>query len=151
MAGAADKKQAVSNVKILKEIHLLTFSIQAISIVLVWYFHRPQSRWQSLVFSSPSWLCQYVLETTGRPKFATKDGRETLVSAGQDLKQSGLVEYMFDIIYMTLICHILMWVFGSNKVWLLYLAVRASFLMIPVNLFINSFRSPGTLVTKRGL
>ncbi|KXI82171.1 UNVERIFIED_CONTAM: hypothetical protein ACS92_06465 [Bacillus cereus] len=50
-------------------------------------------------------------------------GYSVLSSAGQDLQQQGLTEYMIDIVYLTLAIDVLMVLFGSNKAWLLLLAV----------------------------
>jgi len=40
---------------------------------------------------------QYILETTGRPKY---DANGALKSAGEDLAAPGLTEYFFDIVWV---------------------------------------------------
>ncbi|ODV96994.1 hypothetical protein PACTADRAFT_48776 [Pachysolen tannophilus NRRL Y-2460] len=120
MAGSSQKKQAVSNIQSLKEIHTLSLVINLVTLIVLFSFNRPSSKKIFIIFTIPLLICEYIIEKTGRPKY---DSSGKLVSSGEDLKQSGLTEYMFDIIYFTLICDILMIVFGSNKVWYLYLAI----------------------------
>lgn len=119
MAGASQKKLAVSNTSTLKEIHTLSLAVNSVAIFVLFLFHRPASKLPYLLFSTPLYLCQYIIEKTGRPQY--QNG--TLVNSGLDLKQAGLTEYFFDIIYFTLLCDVLMIIFGSNKVWYLYLVV----------------------------
>lgn len=121
MAGASQKKQAVNNVNVLRQIGIIAGVVNALSLIAIFIFRRPSSVKTFLVFSIPGWVCHYILESVGRPKFS--EGK--LVSAGQDLEQSGLTEYMFDIVYVTLLEDILMILFGSNKVWWLYTMIPA--------------------------
>ncbi|GME77868.1 unnamed protein product [Ambrosiozyma monospora] len=124
MAGASDKKQATSNLKILKEIHLASAIVNGLTVLSLFFLHRPSTKKYYFILSIPAFICQYVIETTGRPTYTkTLQGYQQLVKSGQDLKQSGLTEYMFDLIYITLIIDILLILFGSNKVWLLFLVV----------------------------
>ncbi|GMM38463.1 Snd2 protein [Saccharomycopsis crataegensis] len=123
MAGASQKKIAASNKKILKEIHLISCSILAISAVAVFAFHRPASVKPFVIFNIPLLVCQAILESTGRPKYGPEGSK--LSGTVADLRQEGLTEYMFDIIYFTGIEDILMILCGSNKVWWLYIAIPA--------------------------
>ncbi|ODV87689.1 hypothetical protein CANARDRAFT_192786 [[Candida] arabinofermentans NRRL YB-2248] len=124
MAGASDKKQATANVKILKEIHTISLAINLITIIGIFIFHRPSTKKYYFIWSIPSILCQYILEKSGRPKYETNlQGYQILLKSGENLQQSGLTEYMFDVIYLTLICDLLMIILGSNKVWLLLLVI----------------------------
>ena len=65
------------------------------------------------------WL-QFQLESVGRPSF---DDRGVLITAGSDLGQSGLTEYMFDILYLTWGIQLLV-AFITTYAWWLYLLVR---------------------------
>ncbi len=124
MAGASDKKQATSNARILKEIHLLAHAVNIVTLFVLFYFNRPSSKKLYFIFSLPSAASEIILEKIGRPKYQTnKQGYSVLKKAGEELKQSGLTEYMFDIIYLTLIIDVLLITTGSNKVWWLYLVV----------------------------
>ncbi|GMF82564.1 unnamed protein product [[Candida] boidinii] len=123
MAGASDKKQAASNTKILKEIHTLNISSIIIASLIIFSFNRPQSKKWFIIFNLISIGFQYILEKTGRPKYGLKNGSKLLISSGEDLTQSGLTEYFFDIIYLTNLCNIILIIFGSNYIWLLFLSI----------------------------
>lgn len=115
MASSSLKKIASKNLQTLKELHTASLLINLLVLFLSFIFGRPQRYWVFLLFSAPAFLCEYSLERNGRPKF---DGK-TLVKSGDDLKGQGLYEYMFDCIYITWFCDVLMMVTGSNKVWLI--------------------------------
>jgi len=66
------------------------------------------------------WL-QFQLESVGRPKY---DGRGALISAGSDLGQAGLTEYMFDVVYLTWGIQLLV-AFTTTHAWWLYLIVTS--------------------------
>ncbi|KAH3667441.1 hypothetical protein OGAPHI_003090 [Ogataea philodendri] len=126
MAGASDKKQAAANESILKQLHIASAVINILALVALFVLHRPATKKYYILFSLPGLGCLYVIENVGRPKYhKNPQGYSVLTSAGQDLQQQGLTEYMVDIVYLTLIIDVLMIVFGSNKVWLLLLAVPA--------------------------
>ncbi|KAG7837527.1 hypothetical protein KL942_004415 [Ogataea angusta] len=126
MAGASDKKQAAANSSILRQLHLASVVVNVLALLALFLLHRPAAKKYYFIFSLPGLGCQYVLEKVGRPKYHTNpQGYSVLSSAGQDLQQQGLTEYMIDIVYLTLIIDVLMILFGSNKVWLLLLAVPA--------------------------
>lgn len=65
-------------------------------------------------------------------------GQKKLLRSGDDIKGAGLFEYMFDCIYVTWACDILMILFGSNKVWFLFLIVPG-FLIYRVTSVVKSF------------
>ncbi|GEQ67928.1 hypothetical protein JCM33374_g1594 [Metschnikowia sp. JCM 33374] len=125
MASSSSKKIASTNANTLKELHLISLGINVLVLLFLFIFNRPASKWKYIVFSLPSFGCQFVLEKSGRPVFATDQltGNQKLVRAGDDIKGPGLFEYMFDCIYITWLCDLLMIIFGSNKVWLLYLVI----------------------------
>lgn len=127
MAGAAEKKQATRNVETLASVHKLSAIVNAIAFICVFILRRPSSgRFRLLLFTIPLAFCEWTVEKIGRPVYSTnQDGYQVLMKAGQDLQQSGLTEYMFDVIYLTLLIDVLMCVFGTMKVWWLVLAVPA--------------------------
>lgn len=125
MAGAADKKQAQRNLQTLASVHKLSAVINTLAILFVFILKRPSSgkKW-FIIWSLPLLFCQYTVEKIGRPVYSlNQDGYQVLVKPGDDLQQSGLTEYMFDIIYLTLLIDILMCIFGTMKVWWLLLIV----------------------------
>lgn len=125
MAGAADKKQAQRNVESLTSVHKLSLIINLISIICVFIIRRPlHGKFYFILFSIPLIFCEYTIEKIGRPKYTiNSDGYKILLKSGEDLQQSGLTEYMFDIIYLTLLIDLLMCLFGSMKVWWFLLIV----------------------------
>lgn len=125
MAGAADKKQAQRNIESLSSVHKLSLIINLISIICIFIIKRPLSgKICFILFSIPSIFCEYTIEKIGRPKYTKNgDGYTILLKSGEDLQQSGLTEYMFDIIYLTLLIDLLMCIFGSMKVWWILLII----------------------------
>lgn len=125
MAGAAEKKQAQRNLETLSSVHKLSGIINIIVIIFIFFLKRPTNgKKYYFLFSIPAFICEYVVEKIGRPKYSfNEDGYKILIKAGDDLQQAGLTEYMFDIIYLTLLIDILMIVFGSMKVWILLLII----------------------------
>lgn len=125
MASQSSKKIATANSQTLKELHLISLLINSLVILSLFLFHRPASKWKFVVFSLPALGCQLVLEKSGRPIYSLDSltHLSKLVKSGDDIKGPGLFEYMFDCIYVTWFCDILMILFGSNKVWVFFLIV----------------------------
>lgn len=125
MAGAAEKKQAQRNTETLSSIHKLSGIINLIVLISIFLIGRPKNgKKYYFIYSIPLMICQYIIEKIGRPKYGINaDGYKILIKAGDDLQQSGLTEYMIDIIYLTLLIDILMILFGSMKVWYLLLII----------------------------
>lgn len=73
--------------------------------------------------SLAGWL-QLQLESIGKPTF---DDRGGVVKTGNDLGQSGLTEYMFDVLYMTWGIQLLV-AFTTTYAWWLYLLVYLRFI-----------------------
>ena len=152
MASLSSKKTAAANANTLKELHLISLAINALALLVLFVFHRPASKYKYIVLSAPALACQFVLEKSGRPVFIKDQvtGTQKLVKSGDDIKGPGLFEYMFDCIYVTWICDILMVVFGLNKVWLLYLVIPG-FVAYKVSSIARSFlgkkSSPGQPAT----
>jgi hypothetical protein len=121
MAGQSAKKQAANNIKVLQQTHILTAAVYIITLFSRFYLHRPANNKAFYLTSVPLFISVAVLEKTGRPVIdaATKK----IINEGQDLVQPGLVEYLFDIVYLTLVLNVLSILFGSNWVWWIYLAV----------------------------
>lgn len=116
MANASEKRLASRNTAALNQLHAISGAVFSVVLLLNWYFSRSV---RPLFFMSvPAAAIEYVLEKTGRPTFSGGQ----LVRSGSDLSQSGLTEYMHDVIYFTWICAILSVVIG-NKAWYLYLVI----------------------------
>uniref|UniRef100_A0A0L0P1P5 Uncharacterized protein n=1 Tax=Candidozyma auris TaxID=498019 RepID=A0A0L0P1P5_CANAR len=120
MASLNSKKVAKANQATLKTLHLTSFIVNCLALLLHFSFKRPATLWPYLLFSTPAWLCECILEKSGRPAFSNGKFRSS-----DDLSSAGLYEYLFDCIYLTWICVFFMLVFGSNKAWVLYLLLPA--------------------------
>lgn len=72
-----------------------------------------------LIFSSPTFVIEYILEKTGRPQYG-KAGE--LRQSGEDLDAKGLTEYSWDVIYWSWGCIVTAAVFG-NKAWWMWSVV----------------------------
>lgn len=121
MAQKAKKDRARSNAATLKNLHLGSAIVHSL-FLLSCFIWRSRSLITYALLCVPSFVCEAVLETSGRPRYdsATK----ALRSAGEDLAASGLTEYMFDVIWVTWASVVLVILFG-NWAWLLWAVVPA--------------------------
>ncbi|KAI1854694.1 hypothetical protein JX265_002332 [Neoarthrinium moseri] len=117
MAQKARKDRAKSNAEALKNLHLGTLIVNSLFVLLNLLFRR-RSLLLYVVLSIPAFVCEYILESTGRPKY---DGH-TLKTAGEDLSAPGLTEYMWDIVWVTWACVLAVGFFG-NWGWFLWAVV----------------------------
>lgn len=116
MANAAAKRLAAANAKALNTFHQISISIFISAFALFLWRDRPLTK--AVILSIPAWIVEYILEKSCRPTYS---GR-TLVAPGQDFRQSGLTEYMQDVVYWTWICIVFAVLIG-NKAWYLYWAI----------------------------
>ncbi|KAG4305747.1 hypothetical protein PORY_000657 [Pneumocystis oryctolagi] len=122
MANASSKKQAKRNIAAIKKLKiggLISNSI-FIGIRLVYHYSSTTKYTIILYFLtfSLSMGLSYFLWSIGSPKYE----KEHLKSPGEDLSQEGITTYMFYIIYMTWVIHIIVAIF-SDKAWFLYLVL----------------------------
>ena len=107
MAQKAKKDRAKSNASTLNTLHIGSLTVHVLFILSSLLF-RPRSLFVWFFFSVPSFICEYILETSGRPKYDAATG--ALKTSGEDLAAAGLTEYMFDVIWVTwasIVCVIL--------------------------------------------
>jgi SRP-independent targeting protein 2/TMEM208 len=116
MAQKAKKDRAKSNTSTLNNLHLGTLLLNAIFILFALLF-RSRSWLAYIILSLPSLISQYILETTGRPKYDPTT--KALKSAGEDLAAPGLTEYLFDIIWVTWVCLVMVMLLG-NWGWIVW-------------------------------
>ena len=121
MAQKAKKDRAKSNTAALNNLHIGTASVHALFLAFHFLF-RSRSLLAYGLFSVPSLICEYVLETTGRPKY--DPDTKALRSSGEDMAAPGLTEYMFDVIWVTWASVVSVIIFG-NWGWLLWAVVPA--------------------------
>ncbi|KAK5627683.1 hypothetical protein RRF57_003398 [Xylaria bambusicola] len=121
MAQKARKDRAKSNAAALKNLHIGTLVVNTFFVLSNLLFKR-KSLLLYVVLSLPSFICEFVLESTGRPKYDPSNN--SLKTAGEDLSAPGLTEYMFDVIWVTWASVVLVAFFG-NWGWLLWSVVPA--------------------------
>jgi len=116
MAQKAKKDRAKANISTLNTLHI-TALVLNVAFILFSILIRRRSFLTYTTLSLPSLVAEFILETTGRPKYdATTKG---LKSAGEDLAAEGLTEYMFDVIWVTWASLVAVVVFG-NWGWLVW-------------------------------
>lgn len=121
MAQKAKKDRAKSNTAALNDLHAGALIINF--AFLAWHFViSPRSLWLYGLLSIPAFICQYVLEISGRPKY--DNVTKALKSSGEDLAAKGLTEYMFDVVWVTWASAVAVILLG-NKGWLLWLTLPA--------------------------
>jgi hypothetical protein len=115
MAQKAKKDRAKSNAEALRTLHLGTLIINTL-FVLANLFFRRRSLLLYAVLSAPAFVCEYVLERTGRPKYGPNG---QLKAGGEDLNSAGLTEYMWDTVWITW-ASVIAVIFFGNGGWLIW-------------------------------
>ena len=115
MAQKAKKDLAKANTTALNNLHIASLAINLL-FLLSHFFFRPRSLFTYSLLSAPAFICEYVLERSGRPKYDAAS--KTLKNPGEDMAAQGLTEYMFDVIWVTWGSVILVVLFGSWGWWL---------------------------------
>ncbi|KAJ8129501.1 hypothetical protein O1611_g4129 [Lasiodiplodia mahajangana] len=121
MAQKARKDRAKANAAALTNLHTGTLIVNIIFILFNLLFKR-RSLLLYILLSVPAFVCEFILESTGRPKYDSSTS--SLKTAGEDLSAPGLTEYMFDVIWVTWASVALVTFFG-NWCWLLWSVVPA--------------------------
>ncbi|XXH04788.1 hypothetical protein Hte_011210 [Hypoxylon texense] len=121
MAQKARKDRAKSNAAALTNLHVGTLVVNTL-FVLFHFLFKKRSIFLYVLLSVPSFICEFVLESSGRPKY--DPSTKALQNAGEDLAAPGLTEYMFDVIWVTWASVVLVMFFG-NWGWLLWTVVPA--------------------------
>lgn len=140
MASSSLKKTASSNTTKLNQLHQISAGVIVLTTIFVASLRRPGNFYPFVLFQIPLLGCEWFLESIGRPtyKYDLVNQYNKLVKAGQDLNQSGLTEYLFDIIYFTWILDILLIIIGRNFIWYLWLIIP-SFVVYKLSGFILPF------------
>ncbi|AMD20203.1 HDL541Wp [Eremothecium sinecaudum] len=114
MAGKSDKKTAAANSAVLTALYKYSMPVLALTAIRSLIISKDSVLWY-LVLHLPAFLCIYVLEKTGRPKY---DERGKVTKVGIELSQSGgLTGVMFDMIYTALFCDLMKLLFNTNGFW----------------------------------
>ncbi|KAL6694699.1 hypothetical protein J3F84DRAFT_377689 [Trichoderma pleuroticola] len=121
MAQKAKKDRAKSNAASLNNLHIGSLVVHVL-FLLSHFLLRSRSLLVYGLLSVPSFICEYILESSGRPKYDAATG--ALKTSGEDLAAAGLTEYMFDVIWVTWASIVSVILFG-NWGWLLFAVVPA--------------------------
>ena len=146
MAQKARKDRAKANEASLKALHIGSAAVNIFFII--WCFILPFTAKRSVIayilLSIPAAVAQYILETTGRPRYV--DGQ--MKGSGEDLAAPGLTEYLFDIVWVTWASLISVVLFG-NWGWLLFVSWLALSLSMYIELIVAFRRLYRFLVSIR--
>lgn len=121
MAQKAKKDRAKSNAASLNSLHTGSLVVHVLFLLSHFVF-RSRSLFVYGLLSVPSFICEYILEASGRPKYDAATG--ALKTSGEDLAAAGLTEYMFDVIWVTWASIVSVILFG-NWGWILFAVVPA--------------------------
>ena len=119
MAKNAAKSLAVRNTARLKQTHLITLAIHVTFLLFAFVIRRSLSLYRYILLSAPGLAIEAYLHILATPTYG-QDGN--IRSAGSDLSEKGLTEFMWDVVYWTWINLIAVMVIG-NWAWWLYLVV----------------------------
>ncbi|EPT02823.1 hypothetical protein FOMPIDRAFT_54770 [Fomitopsis schrenkii] len=126
MANASAKRTAQQNAETIKNMNLGMLLTGALSLMLRILLRKGTlspariSFWLLVLSYVPSIFLSRYLERIGSPKRDPTTG--TLISSGEDLGRPGVIEYAFDVIYITWACQIGSGIFGE-WFWFLYLII----------------------------
>jgi hypothetical protein len=121
MAQKAKKDRAKSNTAALNSLHIGSLVVN-VAFILFSLLIKRRSFFAYFIFSIPALIAEFILETSGRPKYDTET--KALKSAGEDLAAPGLTEYLFDVIWVTWFAVVSVIIFG-NKGWFVWAVVPA--------------------------
>lgn len=115
----AAKTLAARNTAILNRTLLISLVLHALFLTLRAILFRRSFSKRSLalyaVLSAPSLFIQFWFERIGRPQYDQGSGE--LRKSGEDLEAKGLTEYMWDVMYWTYGCLILVALAGDWAWW----------------------------------
>lgn len=124
MAGKASKKQVQANTKILADLYKVSVPIVVLAFARAIYSKDVDNGYlktvsKFLLLNLPLLGSLYTIEISGRPKVVVDEfGKKKIVKEGLDLSQSdGLLQYLFDLIYLSLFADIGKIIFNTNKLW----------------------------------
>ncbi|CEH16037.1 Predicted membrane protein [Ceraceosorus bombacis] len=101
-------RQKAANASALQSLRVGFLIVNTIHLVLVFYAYRSKATWGSVIKYASTEAVAVALWLT----------LEKMARDGDDLKQTGLTAYMFDIIYVTWFVHVGTALFGSWVWWI---------------------------------
>ncbi|KAF8435605.1 hypothetical protein BGX38DRAFT_1274878 [Terfezia claveryi] len=147
MAQKAAKQVARRNATSLNTLHVTSLCIHVYFIIYRLLLHRRSATTSTytkyILFSLPALLIEAYLEQISRPKYAAGNAGD-LRRAGEDLDAKGLMEYLWDIIYVTWGCLVGVTVFGE-WVWWLWTVIPVYAVYTGISMFMGFRRNFGGL------
>ncbi|KAI5868083.1 DUF788-domain-containing protein [Durotheca rogersii] len=137
MAQKARKDRAKANTSALANLHAGTLIANSLFVLFHFLIGR-RSVLLYVILSVPAFICEFVLESTGRPRY--DPSTKAMRTAGEDLAAPGFTEYMFDVIWVTWASLLSVMLFG-NWGWLLWGVIPAY----------GTFKAYGLLSGARGM
>jgi len=119
MAQKAKKDRAKANITTLNYLHIGSLIFNGLFIIFN-FLIKSRSLVVYAIFSVPCFIAEYILETTGRPRYDPTT--KALKSSGEDLAAVGLTEYLFDVIWITWFSLVAVIAFG-NWGWVVWAVV----------------------------
>ncbi|KZT12927.1 DUF788-domain-containing protein [Laetiporus sulphureus 93-53] len=126
MANASAKRTAQQNAETIKNMERGMLAAGVFSVLLRLLFRKGAlspsgiSLWLLVLSNIPSIFLSRYLKRIGSPRRDPTTG--TLISSGEDLGHPGIIEWAFDVIYITWACQIGSGAFGE-WFWWLYLVI----------------------------
>lgn len=115
----ASKQLAAANAQSLRTLHLSSAVINGFFVLYRILYHYGSTTRKTfvlyLLFSGPAFIIQFYLEKLARPRYAPSG---ELLRTGEDLASKGVMEYMWDVLYITWACLVIVMVFGEKGWWL---------------------------------
>ncbi|KPI39974.1 uncharacterized protein AB675_11436 [Cyphellophora attinorum] len=129
MAKSAAKQLSTRNTARLNQTHLITAALHTIFLLSRFTFRRSLSLTRYTLFCLPATLIEAYLHILATPSY---DPEGKIRSAGSDLNEKGLTEFMWDVLYWTWINMVLVVLVG-NWGWWAYLVVPgyAAYAIVP--------------------
>lgn len=113
MAQKARKELAKNNARWIRNLHLRSLLINVVFIIVALYYRRASVALYT-VSSLIAAACHYGLYATGSPSYVNGQ----LKSSGDDLDAEGLMQYMWDVIWVTWGTYVTVMIFGNWGWWL---------------------------------
>lgn len=120
MAGKASKKQVQTNLTVLSNLYRVTIPVVTLSLLRMLFLSSNKKPIKFILLHLPMFAGLYVIEKSGRPKYKVDAmGKKTIASEGLDLNSNdgNLVEYLFDLIYLSLFGDFGRILFDTYKFW----------------------------------
>ncbi|CCD24310.1 Snd2p NDAI_0C06510 [Naumovozyma dairenensis CBS 421] len=126
MAGKASKKQVQTNLKVLSNLYKIMIPILLLSLLRTIFSKTNKTPIKFFVLHLPLMASVYIIEKSGRPKFGidSHSNKKVIINEGIDLSSNdgNMIEYLFDLIYLSLFADFGRIIFDTNKFWYILIA-----------------------------